>query len=249
MADLAGANGQRENFRVVGKRNLPGVLSYPLAAGVARFGIDYALPDMLHAKFLHSPYANAVVKSVDTAKAKALPGVADILTWEDGDIKNLTSYAAPRPWLDNIADQEGAEVAVIVVAESEELCDEALRALDVEWEVLPHVTDLREGRKPDAFVVRPQDRSTPTFGMPDPNAPPNPPKAGNVAYSNAVQGDVEAGFREADHIMEYDMYMPAFASHVPNPPGSVAWWSKDSYGGESGTLHIEGAVRPGSAGR
>ncbi len=46
------------------------------------------------------------------------------------------------------------EVGVIVVAESEEICDEALRALEVDWEVLPFVVDLREGRKPDAPVVR-----------------------------------------------------------------------------------------------
>jgi xanthine dehydrogenase molybdenum-binding subunit len=247
MADLAGVNGQREEFRVVGKRNLPGVLSYALATGVAKFGIDYVLPDMLHAKFLHSPYANARVVSVDTTQARAVPGVADILTWEDEDIKNLVSYAehwgAPRPWLDNIADQENAEVAVIVVAESEEICEEALRKLDVKWEILPHVTDLREGRKPDAFVIRPQDRSTPTFGAPVPNALPNPPKQGNVAYSNVIAGDVEEGFRKADHIMEYDMYMPAFASVTPNPPGSVAWWSDDFYHGEGKTLHIEGAVR------
>ncbi len=248
MADLAGVNGQRENFRVVGKRNLPGVLSYALAAGVAKFGIDHVLPDMLHAKFLHSPYANAKVLSVDTTRARAVPGVVDILTWEDEDIKNLVSYAehwgAPRSWLDNIADQENAEVAVIVVAETEDICEEALRQLDVEWEVLPHVVDLREGRKPDAFVIRPDERSTPTFGMPVPNAPPNPPKVGNVAYSNTVQGDIVEGFKQADHIMEYDMYIPAFASVTPNPSGSVAWWSDDhSYQGEGKMLHIEGAVR------
>ncbi len=247
MADLAGVNGQRENFRVVGKPNLPGVLSYALATGVAKFGIDYVLPEMLHAKFLRSPYANAKVLSVDITKAKAIPGVVDILTWEDEVIKNLVSYGehwgSPRPWLDNIADQEGAEVAVIVVAETEDLCEEALRQLDIEWEILPHIVDLLEGRKPDAFVVRPQDRSTPHFGMPDPNAPPNPPKQGNVAYSNVIQGDVGEGFRQADHIVQYSMYIPAFASHIPNPPGSVAWWSKDSYNAEDETLHIEGAVR------
>lgn len=247
MADLAGVNGQRENFRVVGKPNLPGVLSYVLATGVAKFGIDYVQPNMLHAKFLHSPYANARVISVDTTQARAVPGVADILTWEDEALKTLVSFGehwgAPRPWLDNIADQEGAEVAVIVVAESEDICDEALKRLDIEWEVLPHVVDLREGRKPDAYVLRPQDRWTPVFGMQDPNAPPNPPKKGNVAYSNVIQGDIEEGFKQADHIMEYDAYLPAFASHIPNPPGSVAWWSNDFYNGEGKTLHIEGAVR------
>ena len=89
MADLAGVNGQRKEFKVVGKPNLPGVLSWAQATGVAKFGIDYVVPDMLHAKFLRSPYANARIKSVDTTKARAIPGVVDIVTWEDEDIKNL----------------------------------------------------------------------------------------------------------------------------------------------------------------
>ncbi|MDR3277755.1 MAG: hypothetical protein LBT12_03190, partial [Oscillospiraceae bacterium] len=170
MADLAGVNGQREQFRIVGQRNLPGKLSYALATGVAKFGVDYTQPDMLHAKFLRSPYANARVLRVDTARARAVPGVADILTWEDEDIKNLSGhgelFGSHRPWLDNVADREGVEVAVIVVAESEDICEEALRALNVEWEVLPHVTNLLEGRREDAPVIRPGENSPPSFGPP-----------------------------------------------------------------------------------
>ncbi len=89
MADLAGVNGQREKFRVVGKPNLPGRLSYAIATGIAKYGADYIVPGMLHAKFLRSPYANARIESIDTGKAKKIPGVVDILTWEDEDIKNL----------------------------------------------------------------------------------------------------------------------------------------------------------------
>ncbi|MDR1206279.1 MAG: molybdopterin-dependent oxidoreductase [Peptococcaceae bacterium] len=252
MADLAGVNGQREQFRVVGQRNLPGKLSYALATGVAKFGIDYVLPDMLHAKFLRSPYANARVKSVDIAKAKDIPGVADIVTWEDEDIKALNNFGesndSRRPWLDNIADQEGAEVAVIVVAESEDICEEALRLLDVEWEVLPHVVNLLEGRKEDAPVIRPQVRDAPMFGAPSAGGPTNPPKRGNVAYANMTSGDMDAGFAAADHIIEYDLYMPAFASLLPNPSGSVAWWFDDPYYSEGGkSLHIEGAVKDKNA--
>ncbi len=247
MPDIAGTNGQREEFRVVGKRNLPGKLSYALATGVAKFGIDYVVPDMLHAKFLKSPYANAKVLSVDTKKALAIPGVVDIVTWEDEEIKNLKSYAEhwghPRPWLDNIADQEGTEVAVIVVAESEELCDEALNALEIEWEVLPHVVDILKGREDDAYVIRPWITEAPTFGPPGRGGVSNPPKKGNVSYSNTVQGDIEEGYKQADHVIEYDLYLPPFASHMPNPSGSVAWWSDDFYHGEGKTLHIEGAVR------
>lgn len=245
MADLAGTNGQREKFAVVGKPNLPGRLSRAIASGVAKFGADYVVPDMLHAKFLRSPYANARVVSLDATKAKQLAGVVDIVTWEDEDIKKLSSgggFMGPaQPFLDNIADQEGAEVAVIVVAESEDICDEALRRLDVKWEVLPHIVDLREGRKPEAPVIRPAPPASKAggggFGMGGGN---NPPKKGNVSFSNANEGDVEAGFKEADHIIEYDMNTAGFAGHIPNPIGTVAWWFDDAYHGDGKNLRIEG---------
>jgi CO/xanthine dehydrogenase Mo-binding subunit len=244
MADLAGVNGQRKEFRVVGKPNIPGKLSYAIATGIGKYGVDYVVSNMLHAKFLKSPYANARIKSLDTTKAREIPGVVDILTWEDADIENLSSgggFMGPAlPFLDNIADQEGAEVGVIVVAEDEDICEEALRQLDVKWEVLPHVVDLREGRKPDAPVIRPPSPKRKGgfggFGM----GGDNPPKKGNVSYSNVSEGDVEAGFREADYIIEYDVNLPAFSGHIPNPTGSVAWWLDDPYHGEGKSLRIEG---------
>ena len=200
MADLAGVNGTRKVFRVVGKPNLPGVFSWAQATGVAKFGIDYVVPDMLHAKFLRSPYANARIKKLDTAKARVIPGVVDIVTWEDEDIKKLTSggdggflMAAAQAFIDDQADQEGAEVGAIVVAESEEICEEALRALVVEWEELPFIVDLRKGRAPDAPVIRPDSKGGGGgFGMGGGN---NPPKKGNVNYSNTNDGDVETGIQ------------------------------------------------------
>jgi len=246
MADLAGINGTRKDFRVVGKPNLPGVLSWAQATGVAKFGVDYVVPGMLHAKFLRSPYANARIKSLDITKAKALPGVVDIVTWEDEDIKKLSSggdggfFMGPtQAFLDNQADQEGAEVGVIVVAENPDICEEALRALVVEWEELPFVVDLRKGRAPDAPVIRPSSPKSKGggFGMGGGN---NPPKKGNVNYSNTNDGDVEKGFKEADHIIEYDINTSAFAGHVPNPLGTVAWWFDDPLHGEGKNLQIEG---------
>ena len=237
MADTAGVNGQRESFRVVGKPNLPGRLSYALATGMAKFGADYVFDGMLEAKFLRSPYANAVVRKVDVAAALAIPGVVDVLTWEDEDLKNFGARPGPggtgAAYVDNVADMEDDEVAVIVVAESAELCDEALKALDPQWEVLPHIVDIQEGRKPDAPVIRS-----------------NPKGKGNVTVVSASQGDVEAGFREADHVIEYDFYMPAFCGHMPNPPASVSTWFNDPYHDpERPSLHIEGAVWTASGGK
>jgi CO/xanthine dehydrogenase Mo-binding subunit len=246
MADIAGVNGQRENFRVVGKPNLPGKVSYALATGIAKFGIDYTAPDMLHAKFLRSPYANARVLRVDTKAARALPGVVDIVTWEDEDIKNLKvgggTPGPHRPWLDNYADQEGIEVAVIVVAESEEICEDALRLLDVEWEVLPHIVDILKGRESDHPVVRPEDKNYPLTLYSNRI---NLKKNGNIVNAESVQGDMEEGFKQADRIIEYSLMLPAFSSHLPNPPASIAWWADDPYRGEGKTLHFEGAVERG----
>ena len=246
MADLAGINGTRKDFRVVGKPNLPGVLSWAQATGVAKYGIDYVVPDMLHAKFLHSPYANARVNKVDKTKALEIPGVVDIVTWEDADMKSSGGGGfggrGGGGLLSNSAYYEGMEVGVIAIAENEDLCNEALRALVVDWEVLPHVVDLHKGREADAPVIRTVSAAPKGggFGGGFGGGGNNPPKKGNVSYSNVIDGDVEIGFKEADHVIEYDMKTAAFAGHIPNPLGTVAWWFDDPLHGEGKNLQIEG---------
>ena len=146
MADTTGSNGGRIEFNAVGKPNIPGKVSHSLATGSAKFGTDIIVPNMLHAKFLRSPHARAQVKSIDTSKAKALPGVVEVITWDDPELKALGGGAGiggaggggmidemGAPMLDDIADMEDQEVGAIVVAESEDLCDEALRLLKEEF--------------------------------------------------------------------------------------------------------------------
>ena len=237
MADLVGVNGLREEFRVVGKHNVPGLTSRALATGLAKFGVDYVVPNMLHAKFLRSPYANARVLSVDISKAKALPGVVDIVTWEDEDIKNLKPEG--RPWLDDYADKEGLEVAVIVVAETEDICEKALSLLDVEWDVLPHVVDILKGKEPDYPAIRPKDK---IFKVPNPRGPADDRRHGNVTYAEKIDGDVDKAMNEAENVLEYSLMLPSFASAMPNPAASVSWWSHEPYRNTE-ILHIEGAVQ------
>ncbi|MDR0311709.1 MAG: molybdopterin-dependent oxidoreductase [Acidobacteriota bacterium] len=250
MADLAGVNGQRANFKIVGKPNIPGALSWAHVSGVAKFGADYVVPDMLHAKFLRSPHANARIKSMDTSKAKAIPGVVDVVTWEDPDLRGAGGVT-------NYADYESMEIGAIVIAESEDICEEALRALVIDWEVFPHVVDIREGRKPDAPVIRsfapaskPKEGAASKGGDAKPTPAPdgmggmavNPPKKGNISYSFTTNnsGDVQAGFKEADQIIEYDINTAAFSGHIPSPLGTVAWWFDDPLNGTGKSLQIEG---------
>ena len=235
MADLAGANGLRTEFKIVGKRNVPGKLSYNLATGKARFGIDATAPNMLFAKFLRSPYPNAVVQSVDIGKAKALPGVVDIVTWNDPDMKALEleqsafSNVGPGivPFLGNVAEQENAEVAVIVVAENEDICEEALKLLDVKWDVKPFVADPREGIKPEAPVIRTLPAGS----------------KGNARVVEVVDGDIEEGFKQADQVIEFDLQLPPYTCHIPNPSGSMAYWYDEQFASEGKDLWIEGAAQ------
>ena len=89
MADIEGSNGQRTEFKAVGRANVPGRLSYTIATGRAKFGNDAVLPDMLHAKFLRSPYGRTRIKSMNINKAKALEGVVDIVTWDDPEVLSI----------------------------------------------------------------------------------------------------------------------------------------------------------------
>jgi CO/xanthine dehydrogenase Mo-binding subunit len=263
MADTS-VNGNRESFRVVGKPHLPGVLSWDQATGKAKFGSDYVVPNMLHAKFLRCPHANARIKSIDTKKAKAIPGVVEIFTSKDlqsgggggggfgGGMGGFGGGGGGS--ISDSADQEAAEVGAIVLAESEDICEEALRQLDIEWEVLPFVVDLKEGRKPDAPVIRSAQagggggRGGGGMGGFGGGGGGGQPKRGNVSFSSVNNsGDVETGFKEADHIVEYDVNTAAFSGHVPNPIGSVAWYQNDAQGGR-GALHFEGDPWGGSQG-
>ncbi len=218
MADIDGSNGQRTEFKAVGRANVPGRLSYTMATGRAKFGSDYVVPDMLHAKFLRNPHGRARIKSMDISKAKALEGVVEIVTWEDPDIKNMKGTR--EPLISDESDTENEEIGAIVVAVTPEICEAALRLIKVDWEVFPTVVDPRDSLKPGGVFVR--------F---DPKG---------VTSKPFMTGDVEAGFKEADQIVEFDWAQSLMASHIPNPNGSVAWWEQQYLGTEGPTLFIEG---------
>ncbi len=229
MADIEGSNGQRTEFNAVGRPNVPGRLSYTIAIGGAKFGTDIVVPGMLHAKFLRNPHGRAKIKSMDISKAKALEGVLDIVTWDDPEIQSMNTAmtnADHKPMaglrgsmIPNEAETEDEEIGAVVVAVTPEICDEALKLIKVEWDVLPSIVDALDGLKPDAPIIK------------------HDPKR---LVSSGSQGNVEAGFKEADQIIDFDWAHSRMASHIPNPNGSVAWWAQDPWGVEGPTLYIEG---------
>ncbi len=212
----------RQVFQIVGKREVPGSLSYPIATGQAKYPRDLVFPDMLFAKVLRSPYARARIKSMDIRQAQSLPGVKAVITWEDPELKAMPlPYAATKtPVLSNQADREGDEVGVMVAAESEELCDAALKLIKIEWEVLPHILDPRDAVKPDAPALHP-------------NVKPN-----NVdLVNNWEEGNVEAGFKQSAHVIEFDYYGALTTTFHSMPLTITSKWEQGPFDSDGPVLY------------
>ncbi len=166
--------------------------------GRARYGADFNMPGQLVARVLRSPHAHARIVRIDTAKAEALKGVKAVVT--AADLPDLTGGDdALFAILDNCMAREKAlydgHAVAAVAAIDAKVAKEALKLIEVEYEVLPHVTDVDEAVRPDAPVI---DDQVFTAGVePAPSAPSNV-----AARSEFGNGDVEAGFAKADVIVE-----------------------------------------------
>lgn len=166
--------------------------------GRARYGADFNMPGQLVARVLRSPHAHARIVSIDTTRAAAAKGVKAVITasdlpdLSDGD-QNLFDI------LDNCMAREkalydGHAVAAVAAIDAQS-ARAALRLIDIEYEVLPHVVDVDAAMRPDAPVLK---NATVTGAM-----EPTPETSSNVAgRSEFGHGDVDAGFAEADVIVE-----------------------------------------------
>ena len=233
MADT-GFDGTRTVFKYVGG-SYPGRVSQSIAAGAPKFARDVVMPGMLHAKFLRSPYPHARVESIDTTAAMAIPGVRTIAKWNDPDVALLGhtwGYGSDAPEgmsiIDQVADCEETEVGCCVCTDTEEICDQALKALVINWTVLPFYLDPRDSCKPGSAILqpakRPQDNNFSTANY------------NNVAYCTPEFTN------PANQILEYDWNFGFFSSHHPNPYTAVAWFAQDPTGASNqpDTLYIEG---------
>ncbi|HWP30494.1 MAG TPA: xanthine dehydrogenase family protein molybdopterin-binding subunit [Fimbriimonadales bacterium] len=130
----------RDKTRYLGK-NIPRVDGPAKVAGTAKYTYDISLPGMAYGKILRSPYPNARVKTIDISKAKRIPGVLVILD----DLGRQARFA-------------GHEIAA-VAAETEEIAEDAIRAIEIEWETFPHVVNTRIGMDNPDRVGEPQEIS------------------------------------------------------------------------------------------
>lgn len=177
----------------------------PKVTGIAQYGADYSLPGMLWAKILRSPHAHARIRSIDTSKAEALPGVKAVLT--SADLPNQAfDYIGPERVAVNYwhmtrnilarekALYEGHAIAA-VAATTAAIAAQAISLIEVDYEVLPHVIDVDEAMQPDAPLLF-EDMITRGIE-------PAPTKPSNITKRLEFKvGDLDAGFAQADEVVE-----------------------------------------------
>lgn len=171
-------------------------------------------PGLLYAKVLRCPYPRARIISMDISKAEALKGVKAIITYKDPNLKQMkptnagwtdavdtVSYDGmmwgkfrDRNILGDYGTWAGDELGVAIAAESEQIAEQALKLVDVEWEVLPYVLDPISAMKPDAPVLHPH--------IAPENILPFDPVGGPDCF--LTKGDTDQDFEKADVVLEMD---------------------------------------------
>lgn len=212
-----------EQFKTIGKSE-PKVDAVKLAAGKPVYTDDMEMREMLHAALLTSPHAHARIKHIDTSRAKALPGVAAVLTYKDVPRVHYASggqsYPNPLPYdqvsLDNKVRHVGDRVAV-VAAETPEIAHEALKLIEVEYEVLPAVFDPIEAMQRGAPIIHDDPEVT---GIHD--------RERNIVHHiRAVVGDPEAQWSQAANIFEGEYRVHQVQQAHIEPHVVVTWWDED----------------------
>ncbi len=213
-----------KRFKWVGTRPIrpDGV---PKVTGRALYGADLKLPGMLYGKVLRSPHAHARIKSIDTSAAEALPGVKAVVTSKDFPEQKFDYIGPERVAVNfwhvtrNIMAREkvlyeGHAVAA-VAAISASIAEHAASLIKVEYEVLAHVIDVDEAMAPGAPLLF-EDMITRGI-TPAPTVPSNISKKLEFAI-----GDVEAGFKQADVVIEHTFKTAAVHQAYIEPHACVA---------------------------
>ncbi|MGD2252711.1 MAG: molybdopterin-dependent oxidoreductase [Anaerolineales bacterium] len=197
-----------------------------LVQGKPAFTADMEMRGMLVAKVLYSPLAHARIKRIDAGMARALPGVAAVLTWED--IPRVAYSTAgqsdpiPGPLdsfsLDKKVRFVGDRVAM-VAAESEAIAEQALKLIEVEYEPLPAILKPEEAMAEGATVIHDEPEYVP-FAECDPTR--------NLAAELRIDiGDFEKGLKEADLVIQGEYHVSKVQQAAIEPHVVVTYWDED----------------------
>ncbi|MFH0801969.1 MAG: molybdopterin cofactor-binding domain-containing protein [bacterium] len=191
-----------------------------LVTGRGPYTDDLHPHGMLHAGILRSPHAHARIMEIRTEKACALPGVQAVLTWQDVPRIPYTTagqgYPEPSPYDSFMLDRKvrfaGDRVAA-VAADTLGIAEEALKLIEVKYEMLPAILHPEEALKPGAPVIHDEEDASGIY-----DAPKN-----LAAYISAGVGDLERGLLEADFILENE-YRVHYVQQAPMEPHVCITW-------------------------
>ena len=218
-----------EEYRVIGTRP-PRKDGADKLTGQALFGPDISLPGLLHGKVLRSPHAHARIRSIDTRRAEALPGVYAVVTARNlpravdrvadlGELEANFKYLSDNKLASDKVLYVGHAIAA-VAASSPHIAEEAVALIDVEYEVLSAVVDVREAMQADAPLLH---EHLVTRSLSGASGEPS-----NVAsHFQHVKGDPEQGFAEADVVVEREFATETVHQGYIEPHASTALWSAD----------------------
>ncbi|MBV9168869.1 MAG: xanthine dehydrogenase family protein molybdopterin-binding subunit, partial [Chloroflexi bacterium] len=198
-----------QTFAVVGKP-CTRVEGFDKVTGRARYSYDQLLPRQLYARVLRSPHPCARIRRIDTSRAEALPGVHAVLS--SANAVDVRWYQEQVPLFDQMVRFVGDEVAA-VAAINGDVAEDALRLIEVEYEVLPFVADLDAAIRPDAPRVHTGEQAQP----------------GNLASEPELyeRGDVKAGFAQAEVVVEQEYVTQTALHNCMEPHGCTANWEAD----------------------
>ncbi len=192
--------------------------------GEATYVSDMSLPGMLHAQVLKSPHARARIKSIDTSKAKALPGVRAVVTGAELDYR-VGLYLVDKHILAKDVVRHYGEAVAAVAADDLQTALKAVKLIDVDYEVLPAVLHPVDALKEDAPVIHP-DLGDYDFV----EAAFTPVPGSNIANHMVVKkGDVDEGFEQAEWVVEREYTNPS-VQHVPMETHvAIVQWEKNDH--------------------
>ena len=188
--------------------------------GKAQFGADLTLPGMLFGKVVRSPHAHARILSIDTSTAESMLGVKAVITGSDfPDLAANGAHASDIDVANNAIARDKVlyegHVVAAVAATTRELAEAAAKAVDVSYEVLPHVLTVDEAMADNAPLLH---ENMMTKGV-----EPAPEQPSNIA-SRIVheRGDLEQGFGEADVVIEKEFTTKPVHQGYIEPHAAVA---------------------------
>ena len=187
-------------MRAVGS-SYPRIDARDKVSGVARYAGDIDLPDQAWLKIRFAGFPHGRILSVDCREAESAPGVITVLTAKDVPVNEYGLIMPDQPVLCGPGSTAQAEVVrweadhvALVVAETKAQADAAAALIDIEYEPLPIVTDPFEAMAPDAPILHPNAFPFP-YGERDLGS-------NNMLEYRLIDGEIEAGFEQADVVVE-----------------------------------------------